>query len=135
MLSWLLLVGCAIHDVHYGPDALGAPHDVGDGLAEVVIVRPSIVGYAIPERVDLNGKSLPPLWAHRSIHRLVPAGPVEVVAWGEVDCHLTFVAREDTAYVVHSRMVSGWMRPRWQLELAYPEDGAHWAATCPPVRE
>lgn len=134
LLPLLLLSGCAVHSWDYGLEAPTEAVEAG-GYAHLYVSRPGIFIFAFPHLLSLDGQPLPKLWALRYVARTIPAGPVELTAWGEVPCTIWFVALPDHAYYVRSITLTGWWYPRVQLEVEDPERGDVHIRTCSPAFE
>ncbi len=101
-----------------------------DGQAEVVVVRPTVMGFAVSLGIEINGMDLGSIRSRGYVLHQVPPGQVEVVARPERDCRATFAVEADHRYNLEASPKPGWWFAHAQLELLDPEAGKTAVLDC-----
>lgn len=128
----LLLVGCpkAPTDIELAQAPASLAVSATNGMADIVVVRPTLMGFAVSFGIEINGEDVGSIRSHDYVHRLVPPGPAEVVARAERDCKASFPVEADKAYYLEAIPKPGWWYARVQLELMDPETGMTAVLEC-----
>ena len=102
----------------------------GNGQAEVVVVRPGIMGFAVPFHIFVNGDRIGSIRSNDYCEALVDPGVVEVSALAETECRAKFPVEANRSYFLLADPESGWMSSRVNLEVLDPMEGAEHRAEC-----
>ena len=121
--------GCAIKNVQLLQPPAGQTAHLGD-KARVVVLRPSVVGFAIGFEIKINGVEAGTIRSHDYVDVLVPPGTVRIETAGETETFMTFPAEAGHIYYVQTTPKMGWWIARVQLELLDPKEGAELVTKC-----